>query len=166
MQLYSVQCEAPGGGYGESAVLVYGESLRYIREVKYLDLIFDVWLGGDLVQDVECYCVTADLWDHLEANEVKGVSVREMTVTPGEHVNELHPGRIIPVFKELVLPRGARGKQTIDGFRVEQASIPHADMFTGTGMPLIVTDRARQLMVNYGVREVEFTFAAVVESEV
>ena len=142
MPLYSVDCEAPGGGYGETAVLVYDEGGRFIQNVEYLDLIFDVWRGGELVQDVECYCVTTSLWNYLDANGIKGVSVRGMTTTPGDYMIEMEPDRIIPQFEELVLPRGLRGRWA-DGWTIEKSTIPIADMFTGPGLPLFVTERER-----------------------
>src|SRR6266511_4200473 len=108
MQYYSVECEAPGS-LGPTAQYEYDARNTYIKEILYLDLEFEVWLGSELVQHVGHYCVSIPLWDYLRKNNTRGVSVRDMTVTPGEHVNDLHPGRVIPEFKELVLPRTLRG---------------------------------------------------------
>src|SRR6266849_3176420 len=101
MDLFSVECESPGG-FGPRAVLKYDPSNTYVEDVEYLDLEFEVWLGGELVQHIDRFCVSRPLWDFL-AHKVKGVSIRPMTATAGEHVNEFHPTRIIPEFCELVI---------------------------------------------------------------
>jgi hypothetical protein len=160
MRYYSVECEAPGGGFGPRARIKYDSANTYIKEVQYLDLIFDVWLGGELVQDVGCYCVSVSLCDYLSKNGIKGVSVRDMTVTPGEQVNDSHPGRVIPQFKELVLQRTLQGQQT-SGWVLDSKSIPDADMFTGLGLPLFVSERAKELLVAYGVSGLDFEDATV-----
>src|SRR5258708_5430381 len=131
MRYFSIECEAPGGGFGPKARIKFDPVNTYVQEVQYLDLIFDVWLGGELVQDVSCYCVSVSLWDYLSKNGIRGVSVRDMSVTAGEQVNDSHPGRVIPQFKELVLPRTLRG-QRVDGWVLDGKSIPSADMFTGS----------------------------------
>ncbi len=81
---YVVTCEAPAGGFGPSAVVRRDPDNPSIRQVDYLDLMFEVWLGGELIQHIGHYCITAALWDHLSKNRVSGVSVRKMSVTPGE----------------------------------------------------------------------------------
>jgi len=162
MRFFGVECEAPGGGFGPMARIKYDPANTYIQEVEYLDLQFDVWLGGELVQDVGCFCVSVSLWDYLSRNKIKGVSVRDMSVTPGEQVNDLHPERVIPQFKELVLPRTLRG-QRLDRWQLDGKSIPNADMFTGSGLPLFVSERAKELLVAYGVSGLEFEEASVSE---
>ena len=83
-----------------------------------------------------------------------------MTVTPGENVNDLYPNRVIPQFKELVLPRGLRGAKD-DAWRIEKDSIPNADLFTGTGLPLFMSEHGRKLLLRYGVSGLETEEAIV-----
>lgn len=160
MEYYSIECEAPGGGYGPAAAIDYDSQRISIKQIRYLDLIFDVWLGGELVQDVGCFCVTVALWDFLKQHDIQGVSVRPMDVTLGEHVNDMHPGRVIPQFLELVIPRTARGRQA-DGWILDAMSIPKAEMFTGVGIPLIVTRRVKDLICSYPVSGIEYQTAKV-----
>jgi hypothetical protein len=160
MSYYSVECEAPGGGYGPAALLTYDDNVQYIKRVDYLDLIFDVWLGGELVQDVQCYCVTVPLWHYLTSNGITGVSVRHMTVTRGDYMNEFHANRVIPDFKELVLPRCLLGQKR-EHWHIKKTSIPDADMFTGIGLPLFVSELARGVLVRYGVSGLVFQQAIV-----
>lgn len=154
MAYYAVECEAPSGGYGPNAILVYDRLTQYIDRVDYLDIIFDVWLGGELIQDVSCFCVTQSLWNYLVAKGIGGVDAREMSVTYGEHLNDWQPDRVIPSFKELVLQRSVKGNP--QQFEIEFASIPVADMCTGTGFPLIVNDKAKSLLDAYGVTGLEY----------
>ena len=160
MRYYSVECEAPGGGFGPKARIQHDPANTYVQEVQYLDLIFDVWLGGELVQDVSCYCVSVSLWDYLSKNGIRGVSVREMLVTAGEQVNDSYPGRVIPQFRELVLSKTLKGKRA-DGWVLDGKSIPAADMFSGLGLPLFVSERAKDLLIAYRVRGLEFEEASV-----
>ena len=159
MSYYSVECEAPGGGFGPKARIIYDSTNSYVQEVQYLDLIFDVWLGGELVQDVSCYCVSEPLWDYLSKTGIKGISVREMTVTLGEYVKHSHPGRVIPAFKELVIPRTLHCQRT-DRWTLDVKSVPNADLFTGLGLPLFANERAKQLLVAYGVSGLVFEEAS------
>jgi hypothetical protein len=159
MRYYSVECEAPGG-LGPNAIVTYDPSYTYIQDVQFLDLEFEVWLGGELVQHIDCYCVSVALWDYLSKNAIRGVAVREMSVTEREQVNDLHPGRVIPQFKEVVLPRTLRGHHS-DRWLLDSDSIPDADMFTGLGLPLFVSERVKQLLISYGVIGLEFEEASV-----
>jgi hypothetical protein len=160
MMYFSVECEAPGGGYGPNAVLVYDKNGKYIERVDYLDLMLDIWLGGELIQHVQCFCTTTRLWDFLRHSNLVGVAVRDMTVTLGEHLNDTHPNRVIPQFKELVLQRGLQGQRN-NGWRIQKESVPNAEMFTGIGLPLFVAERVRALLVRYGVTGLEFEQARV-----
>lgn len=162
MKYFSVECEAPGGGYGPDAVLLYDKQNRYIQKVEYLDLEFEVWLGGELVQHIACFCVSEALWGYLKGNGVTGVSVREMKVTPGDIFFELNPHRVIPCFKELVLPRTLIGEKS-HGWKIKKDSIPDADMFTGTGLPLFVTAHMKEMLSRYGVTGLEFEEAFVTD---
>ena len=157
---YSVVCEAPGS-LGPSAVYRYDPTNSFIEEVDYLDLEFEVWLGGELVTNIGSYCVSAALWAFLCEQGISGVSVREMTVTPRLAISE----RAIPKFKELVLVRTARGSNIhypippdgpypdadrfASGCILEAASIPGADMFAGGHLPLIITERCHQVLCSY-----------------
>ena len=145
---------------GQAHNSVYDATGKYIQSVDFLDLIFDIWLGSEMVQHVQCYCVTTRLWNYLMDNGIQGVSVRPMTVTPGDELNELHPGRTIPEFKELLLPRGLQGQQQ-DGWKLKKSCVPTADMFTGPGLPLFVSENAKELLVQAGVSGVEFALATV-----
>jgi hypothetical protein len=158
--LFGVECEAPAGGYGPGAVLAYDSQGRYVERVDYLDIIFDAWLGGELIQHVGSFCVTQSLWDYFVANQVRGVFVRDMAVTRGDQVNQLYPGRVIPVFKQLVLPVSAKGKAR-GGLTIELESLPEAEMFTGLGLPLIVNNRVKELLTAYGVTGLEYEKARV-----
>ena len=171
MKYYSIGGEAPGG-LGPTAV--YHRDSHGLIVVDYLDLEFEVWLGGEFVEDSDCYAVTEELWNALKSLDLKGVSTRAMTVTPGPDVNRNFPGRVFPRFLELVVPRSATGKynhglestmilsedvyleqqeesttQVILG-KIHRDSIPDADMFSGPGLPLIATSRVRDFLKNYG----------------
>ena len=146
---YSVECEAPGG-FGPRAKLTYDLANSVDLEVEFLDLEFEVWRGGELVQNVNCFCVTAALADWLKRNAVIGISFRDVVVTQGENLNRFHPRRSIPEFAELVLPRCAQGWRA-NRWSIEKASIPQAEMFTGSGLPLLVTGRVVKVLSEYGV---------------
>ena len=170
MEYYAVNGEAPGG-LGPTAVS-HRDSQGLIV-VDYLDLEFDVWLGGQFVVSEGCYAVTETLWNAMKSINLKGVSTRPMTVTPGDQLHLMYQGAI-PCFLELVVPRSAIGEfeyktrrrlimqedvdaeeqaegedQIILG-KIERQSIPEADMFSGRGLPLIVTSRVRDFLKNYG----------------
>jgi len=159
MQYYSVKCEAPGG-LGPNAIYKYDSKRSYIQEIEYLDLEFEVWLGGELVEHVDCYCVSARLWKYLSEHGIRGVSVRDMAVTAGPHVNDAYPNRVIPLFKELMLPRTLEGQRAAH-WVLNSKSIPDADMFTGLGLPLFITERVRNLLVAYGSSGAEFDRVSV-----
>ena len=84
------------------------------------------------------------MWEFLRSSAISGVSVRDMTVTVGDDFHELCPGCVVPVFKELVLPRTVTGVKD-NGWVLDLRTIPEADMFTGVGMPLFVTSRIKAL---------------------
>lgn len=158
MHYYSLRCEAPGG-YGPTAVLRYNEDNPdniYIEEVEYLDLEFRVWLGSEVVQHVESVCVSKALWKYLVGNGIRGVGVRDMTVTPRPAFPRLDGGKIIPPFVELVLERSAEGEEIEGSWRINESTIPDADMFSGLGLPLCISERAKDMFVAYGVTGVEY----------
>lgn len=156
---FRVNCEAPGG-FGPKSVLEYDEGGHSIARVDHLDLEFEVWLGDEIVTCVGHYCVSEKLWEYLVANGIKGVSVREMTVSQSEDFDELCPGVVIPPFKELVVPQTLRGNYA--PLEIEAASIPNAETFRGPKLPLIVTERIRNLLVAFGLKAVIFEEARVV----
>jgi hypothetical protein len=152
---YVVECEAPAAGYGPSAVLRYDSSGTYIHTVEYLDLEFLVWGGGELIQDKGCFCVTDALWRYLSTKGLKGVSIRPMTVTVGDQFRELYPGRTVPTFQELVIAKATNGKCDTNWI-LETDTVPQADMFSGVGLPLVVTERVKDALCAYGVSGLRF----------
>ena len=83
-----------------------------------------------------------------------------MTVTKDEQYHLLYPDVVLPPFVELVLPRDCQGYD--EGcWQLYEDSIPGADMFTGTGLPLIVTARAKNLLEQYSVTGVQFEAVSV-----
>ena len=160
MEYFSVECEAPGP-FGPEAILRYDDAGRYIQDVDYLDIEFQVWLGGDLVSKTAWYGISQPLWEHI-SDRVKGVSIRKMTVTPGEQVNDRHPGRKIPQFLELVVSRSVEGREDRDGCVIVRTTIPDADVFTGLGLPLIVSGHAKELLRSYGIPESDFKKVRVI----
>lgn len=142
-------------GYGPRALLLYDDAMQYVKEVAYLDLEFCSWRGGELIEDISGICVTADLWSYLSSKFIIGVSVREMSVTIGDTFRERCPGIVVPLFKELVLPRTLCATKK-EKWCFDTGAIPNAEMFTGVGLPLFVTQRIKDLLCSYGVKGLRF----------
>src|SRR5262245_498838 len=151
MRYFSVECEAPGS-FGPRAILRYDADNTVVTDVEYFDLEFEVWLGGELVEQIGFFGVSDQLWEHLVGHGTRGVSVRPMSVTVGKNVH-----RMVPPFKELVLVRTARAEEIDDEWMLEAASVPDCDMFTGYATPLFVSEKGKQALAQYPRAGVRFT---------
>ena len=111
MAYYLVSPEVPGQ-LGDGTVLDRsGDRLRVTR----LEYAFDGWLGDELITSHPAFAATRSLADTLLSAGLSGFGLREMEVTQSDEFRELHPGRELPEFVELVVT----GTAGVDGLGVD-----------------------------------------------
>ena len=93
---YKIYPEVPAG-IGENSVInrIPGQPLEVIK----MHLVFEGWLGSDLMKTSPVFYVTEKLKDALEKEDFSGISVFEkIEVTKSENFIELYPELELPNF--------------------------------------------------------------------
>ena len=99
MTFYAVRPEVPGQ-LGDKTVLDRdGGRLK----VQHLELVFDGWLGDELVTAHPAFAATRHLADLFVQAGLTGFSLRDMDVSRSEEFLDFYPDRQLPEFVELVL---------------------------------------------------------------
>jgi len=94
---YVLQLEVPGG-LGPRAQL---DTSIHPPRVDVLHVIFDGWLGDQLVKSFPCHLVTANLAQSLVSAGVTGFELSEAEIEMSDQFREFYPTRTLPEFKWL-----------------------------------------------------------------
>jgi hypothetical protein len=107
-KLYRLDPECPGG-WGQGTVvdnqgrIESGEDT--IPVISKLHVIFNVWLGDDLLDAIE-YLVTERMARAIENAGLTGGEIRDVQITANEQFLDslelIFPGRVFPAFRWLV----------------------------------------------------------------
>lgn len=66
-------------------------------KITKLHLVFDVWMGGDLLKESPCFYVTERFLDKINIEEISGLkSIKSAKVTSSETFKNLYPNRTLP----------------------------------------------------------------------
>ncbi len=88
-------------------------------EVHKLHLVFDVWLGGDLLKESPCFYVTERFLEKINIKEIIGIkSIKPAIVTSSETFKNLFPNRTPPKCFQLEID----GKPGIDDIGIASPS--------------------------------------------
>lgn len=102
MKYFKINCEVPAF-YGSKTKFDRREG--YLRVLK-LHLLFEDWLGSDLMQISPIYFVTTELADELSQSELSGIDgFEDAIVEKHENFKLLHPDDDIPSCKMLKITR-------------------------------------------------------------
>lgn len=94
---YALDVEVPGG-FGARTRL---DSSVHPPVIHALHVVFDGWLGDQLVECFPCYLVTEQLAETLVAAGITGFRLAEVEVETSLEFRELHSERTLPPFRWL-----------------------------------------------------------------
>lgn len=126
MKYLYVEPEAPGGLGPRTEFDGPPEAGRVTR----LHLVFDGWLGDELVESTPCFAVTKPLGETLKRSGLTGYELRPVEVEYSRIFAELYPGRPMPRFEWLTV-HGVRGTD---------------DFLIASDRRLVLSERAWQLI--------------------
>ena len=136
MKYYKIHPEVPGS---------LGERTKYDKRKtpwKLLDLhvVFDGWLGGDLLKISNCYLVTERLKNDLEKAKITGIeSFINFELVISDTFKNLYPNRTLPLIDQLVI----NGKAGVD------------DIFLVDYYKLIISERMVEILNNHDLSNAE-----------
>jgi hypothetical protein len=125
------------GGWGEGTI---ADTTVHPPVVHRLHYRFDGWLGDELLESFPCYIVTRGLAERLAESDLNGFELRPVEVSRSPMFEEQHPGRPLPPFKWLWVT-GRAGAH---------------DFGLAGGSRLVVSDRARDLLMGYELGQCAF----------
>ena len=136
MKYYRIHPEVPGG---------LGKRTKYDkreRPWKLIDLhvVFDGWLGGDLLKISNCYLVTERLKNDLGKSKLTGVeSSKNFELEISDTFKNLYPKITLPSVYQLVI----NGKADVD------------DIFIANYYKLIISERVMEILNNHDLSNAE-----------
>jgi len=136
MQYYKIHPEVPGS---------LGSKTKYDKtftpwELIELHVVFDGWLGGDLLKISNCYLVTEALKKDLENSGITGIeSFKSFELEFSDTFKNLYPNRRLPSIYRLI-PNGKKG---ID------------DIFILDYFKLIVSENVIKILNNHDISNSE-----------
>ncbi len=88
-------------------------------KITQLHLVFDVWLGGDLLKESPCFFVTERFLEKIKIDEISGLkSISPIRVSSSETFKNLYPNRIPPNCFLLQI----NGKPGVDDIGIHPSS--------------------------------------------
>jgi hypothetical protein len=91
---YTIEAEVPGH-LGDQAVYSSDPSGWNVTKMH---LVFDGWMGDDIVQILNCFLLTEKAKSVLEKSQLKGVHFERPIITKSEEFIEKQPATILPTF--------------------------------------------------------------------
>lgn len=144
-ELFLLSPEVPGG-FGDDTVLGSyldrADKSQEYPDVTELHLVFEGWLGDELVTSHPCYLVTSRLAATLRASGLRGVSFRAVKVSRSDQFEMFHPGRQLPAFEWL----RPTGRVNIDADTGRIQSTSDDDFLLDCRARLYVTQRALEVL--------------------
>lgn len=136
MKYFRLRPEVPAG-VGENSKIerIPGSPLK----VKKLHLVFEGWLGDDLMKTSPVFYVTEKLKKSLESSKLSGIlNFEKIEITKSENFEELYPNQKLPDFFLFRINGTARQ----DDFGVEAGK-------------LIVSEKALAFLKDFNLSETE-----------
>lgn len=99
MLFYDLEPEVPGG-LGDNTVV---DVSVHPPIVSSLHIVFDGWLGDELLEVFPAFIVSATLSDQILQQKFVGFDVRDCLIEKSEQFIEFNPDVLIPDFKWLVV---------------------------------------------------------------
>ena len=96
---YIIEAEVPGH-LGEDAVYSIDSNSWNVTKMH---LVFDGWMGDDIVQILNCFLLTDEAKSLLEKSQLQGMHFELPTITKSEEFIERQPDTILPKFWWLKL---------------------------------------------------------------
>ena len=128
-EYFQLRPEVPGG-FGEGTRV---DNSTFPPTINDLHLVFDGWLGDDLVACFPCYLVSVTLLNAMEEASLGGFLVGDVKVSYSEIFKDLFPDIVMPSFKQLII-KGKKGD----------------DLYINENRRLVVSNRALQVLENNG----------------
>lgn len=97
---YTLEAEVPGH-LGDDAIYSSDASGWNITKMH---LVFDGWMGDDIVQILNCFLLTEKAKSLLEKSRLKGVHFERPIITKSEEFIERQPATVLPNFWWLKPP--------------------------------------------------------------
>ncbi|MCO4784093.1 MAG: hypothetical protein KC646_17335 [Candidatus Cloacimonetes bacterium] len=101
---------------GENTIL---DTTTHPPTIKELDLIFEAWLGDDILEIFPCFFVTQKLKQLIELNNLKKVNFELVNPTKSDTFRELHPYQKLPTIYSLKV----LGKPKCDDFGISKENL-------------------------------------------
>ena len=126
MKYYELEPEV-SGGFGERSII---DSSFHPPIVKRLHILFDGWLGDQLLETFPCFVISNDLASEIRNKMLTGYDFDDVEIEKSDQFKDLYGEKDLPKFYWLKV----NGKPGISDFGI-------SDQFT-----LIVSERALDLI--------------------
>ena len=136
MSWYKIKPEVPAS-IGPNSILerTSGAPLKVIK----LHLIFEGWLGGDLMETSPVFYVTESLKNGLQSSSLSGIDAFEkIEITRSSNFLELYPDKELPDF-----------------FLLRINGIPYTDDFGLDKGYLVLSSKAKDFLMKYNLSDAE-----------
>jgi hypothetical protein len=141
-RLYLLNPEV-AGGFGDRSIIEYQNGR--LKNVKFLNYEFNVWLGDELLTSTPCFVVTKFLANNIIKNQMTGCVFENLIVTKSDEFKEFYPHKRLPDFVRL-LPTGI---VEIEDNRIRNWS--GHDFCLNKGLYLLVTKNALDVISNHEI---------------
>jgi hypothetical protein len=136
MKFYKIHPEVPGG---LGANTIYNKDVAP-WELTHPHLIFDGWLGGDILKISNCYLITEDLKKSREFSGLSGIlSYEPIDIELSQTFNNLYPNKKLPKIYRIII-NGVKG---IDDFWM-------LDYYK-----LVISEKALNILKKYNISDME-----------
>lgn len=136
MATYCLEPEVPGR-LGKEIIM---DVTEHPPIVASLHVVFDGWLGDDLLEIFPIYLVSGKLCKDLEYSDLTGFEIRNCKMEVSEQFRELQPTTEVPLFKWLYI--GNRN---------------HDDFFLSSDNRLCVSDKAMSYLKQFNLQYCDIT---------
>ena len=94
MKYYELEPEV-AGGFGEGSIV---DSSVHPPIVKRLHILFDGWLGDQLLETFPCFVVTRELASEIRKKTLSGYDLDDVEVEKSDQFKDLYGERSLPDF--------------------------------------------------------------------
>jgi hypothetical protein len=137
MIFYKVRPEVPAS-IGKNSIIERHPGVP--MKITKLHLVFEGWLGSDIMETSPVFYVTERLKEGLSGSTFSGISEFSLIedVTKSDNFLELYPDKNLPKL-----------------FSIKITGVPHKDDFSIDKGYLIISDRAKQFLTGFNLGDSE-----------
>lgn len=149
MQLFMLEPEVPGGWGPGTTVINWAEIQAGLSEIPSLakcEIVFEDWLGDDLVTSHPFFVVTERLASAIQGEALTGAVFRDAQVSVSDQFADLNAAQRLPQFKWLV----PEGRVHLDAFGRVSSWTGH-DICLSPRADLVVSEQCLKVFRRHAV---------------